>query len=173
VRIGVVVGNPKPRSRTRRIAEELALELSQQRAELFVVDLCDYAGRLFDWPDAGLSELADRLTRQEVVIFATPTFKAAYSGLLKAFLDRYPHRGLQGVFAIPVMTISDPAHALAPEVSLRPLLVELGAIMPTSGLAFPTPAFDRRKQVISEWLEMNRAGIDVIAAPSLTSQGDR
>jgi FMN reductase len=70
----------------------------------------------------------------EVVIVASPTYKATYTGLLKVFLDRFPHQGLGGVTAIPLMLGASDAHALAVEHTLRPLLVELGATVPTRGL---------------------------------------
>jgi FMN reductase len=69
-----------------------------------------------------------------VVVVASPTYKAAYTGLLKVFLDRFPSDGLAGVVAVPLMLGAGPAHALAPEHTLRPVLVELGATVPTRGL---------------------------------------
>ena len=41
---------------------------------------------------------------------------------------------LAGITAVPLMLGAGPGHALAPEHSLRPVLVELGATTPTRGL---------------------------------------
>jgi len=49
------------------------------------------------------------------------------------------------------MTIGSPAHALAVEVGLRPLLVELGASVPTQGIAFPVSALDERDRIVGDW----------------------
>ena len=74
------------------------------------------------------------MAASDVVIVASPTYKATYTGLLKVFLDRFPHQGLGGVTAIPLMLGAADTHALAVEHGLRPLLVELGASVPTRGL---------------------------------------
>jgi FMN reductase len=71
----------------------------------------------------------------------------------KAFLDRYPTNGLATITAIPLLTIGSPAHTLAVEHTLRPLLVELGASVPTRGIAFAASDTDSREQIVSAWLD--------------------
>ncbi len=151
--ISVIVGNPKPQSRTRQIAEDLAQRVAATTgAEVLpTVDLIDHAAELFAWPAPSVDSLNEQLRSSTYAIIATPTYKASYTGLLKAFLDRYPARGLDGVTAIPVFTTASDEHALAVEFTLRPLLVELGASVPTRGLAFATPRFDRRDEILDEW----------------------
>jgi len=61
------------------------------------------------------------------VVFATPIYKAAYSGLLKVFLDLLPQDGLHGRWVWPLATGGSPAHTLALDHSLRPVLDNLGA----------------------------------------------
>ena len=130
-RIAVVVGNPKPRSRTYESALTLADRLGG--ADL-VVDLADHASELFDRDSTTVTDLVEQVAGSLVVIVASPTYKATYTGLLKAFLDRFPHQGLGGVTAIPLMLGASPAHSLAPEHGLRAVLVELGASVPTRAL---------------------------------------
>lgn len=151
--ISVIVGNPKPQSRTRQIGEELAARIARiTGAEILpTVDLIDHADELFKWPAPGVDPLTDQSRASTFAVIATPTYKASYTGLLKAFLDRYPAQGLAGLTAVPVFTTASDQHALAVEFTLRPLLVELGASVPTRGLAFPTPKFDRRDEVLGEW----------------------
>lgn len=130
-RIAVVVGNPKPVSRTYEAALTLAERLGG--ADL-VVDLAEHTGELFDWSSPTINELVEEVAGSSVVIVASPTYKATYTGLLKVFLDRFPHQGLGGVTAVPLMLGAADTHALAVEHTLRPLLVELGASVPTRGL---------------------------------------
>jgi len=153
--IAVLVGNPQPASRTRLVAEELAQQLaglSGARVEA-TIDLADVADSLFRFPDAAIDALLERVAGADVLIVASPTYKATYTGLLKAFLDRYGAGGLAGVTAVPLLTIGGPGHALAVEHGLRPLLVELGASTPTRGLAFPAGDTDRREEIIGAFLE--------------------
>lgn len=130
-RVAVVVGNPKPLSRTHAAALLLADRLGG--ADL-VVDLADVAPELFDPSSSRVSGLVEDVAASDLLVVASPTYKATYTGLLKAFLDRFPHEGLAGVTAVPLMLGAAPVHALAPEHGLRPLLVELGASVPTRGL---------------------------------------
>lgn len=152
--IAVIVGNPKPHSRTRQIAEELAARIAAVTgAEILpTVDLIDHASQLFSWPAPEIDAVSEQLRAATFAVIATPTYKASYTGLLKAFLDRYPAQGLSGVTAVPVFTIASEEHTLAVDVTLRPLLVELGASVPTQGLAFVTPKFDRRELILDEWI---------------------
>ena len=86
-------------------------------------------------------------------MFASPTYKAAYTGLLKAFLDRYGNDGLAGVTAVGVMTGGWPGHLLAVEVHLRPVLVELGATVPARGLYVTEPELADLGQAVGRWSE--------------------
>jgi FMN reductase len=127
-RVAVVVGNPKPASRTLAAALHVARELSPQGAEPdLVVDLATLGASLLSWDDAGVADLVEQVGAADVVVVACPTYKATYTGLLKLFLDRFAGgTGLRGV-AVPLMLGGSPAHALAPELTLRPVLAELGA----------------------------------------------
>ncbi|QBR92210.1 NADPH-dependent FMN reductase [Nocardioides euryhalodurans] len=131
-RTAVVVGNPKPASRTLTAARRVAHGLtgSEQHLE---VDLATWGTSLLDPEDAAVDDLVRRVGEAELVVVASPTYKATYTGLLKVFLDRFPAGGLRGV-AVPVMLGAGPAHALAPDTTLRPLLAELGAVTPVRGL---------------------------------------
>ncbi len=61
------------------------------------------------------------------VVVTTPIHHASYSGLLKAFLDLLPRAGLAGKVVLPLAVGGSPAHVLAIEYALRPVLVALGA----------------------------------------------
>jgi FMN reductase len=151
MRIAVITGNPKPASRTHGVALAVASALGSVPEP--VVDLSEYAPRLFDWADSELSALTASVAAADVAVFASPTYKAAYTGLLKAFLDRYGSNGLAGVVAVPVMTGGGPGHALAVEVHLRPVLVELGATVPARGLYVTEPELPDLDAAISRWGE--------------------
>ena len=70
---------------------------------------------LFDAAATELSRLTAEVAADDIVIFASPTYKASYTGMLKAFLDRYGSNGLAGTIAVPVMTGGWAGHSLAVE----------------------------------------------------------
>lgn len=148
--VSVVVGNPKAGSRTRQVAEDAVGALFGDGATVSVIELADYAGALFDWGSAEVAEAAAQVKGSDVIVVATPTYKATYTGLLKAFLDRFGAGELADSTALLVMTGGDRTHALAPDNSLRPLLVELGAAMPTQALYAIMDGSDVEPQV-AEW----------------------
>ena len=129
----VVVGNPKPNSRTRAAAEAVAERLTGAPADT-VVDVVDLGAGLLGSGDPGVTEAVAALRAADVAVVASPTYKATYTGLLKLFLDHVGTGDLAGVVAVPVMLGGGPTHALAPELLLKPVLVELGATAPTRGL---------------------------------------
>ncbi len=158
--ITLVVGNPKPASRTLSVGQTLIEKLlAGAEHSLQVIDLAEYSAELFEWPSAKLAELNETVARSDLAVFASPTYKATYTGLLKAFLDRYPAGALAGVVAIPVMTGADLTHSMGPDVHLRPLLVELGATVPTRGMYFVTAHMDRLDEVVDGWVADARSSL--------------
>ena len=129
----VVVGNPKPKSRTRDAACLVARKLTGAEPDI-ILDLVDLGPALLEFGHAKVTEAVQSVQRARVVVVASPTFKATYSGLLKLFLDQIPSDGLAAVTAFPVMLGAGPAHAMAPDLLLKPVLVELGATCPSPGL---------------------------------------
>ncbi|MEV7963691.1 NADPH-dependent FMN reductase [Oerskovia paurometabola] len=143
-----LVGNPRPGSRTLAAARTVAARV----ADHLGVAAADVNGPDVNGPDQAtidLAEIATEILAPEhpradaaretaagaaVLVVATPVYKGSYTGLLKAFLDLYGPDGLAGVVAVPVVVSGNPAHALAGEVHLRPLLVELGATVPARTL---------------------------------------
>jgi FMN reductase len=124
-RVAVVVGNPKPASRTLDAAVHVARELVDQEPDL-VVDLGTLGPAVLDWQDPEVALLVEEVGSADLVVVASPTYKSTYTGLLKVFLDRFAGgTGLRGI-VVPLMLGAGPGHALAPEVSLRPVLAELG-----------------------------------------------
>jgi len=68
------------------------------------------------------------------VVLATPVYKAAYSGLLKAFLDYLPEGALGGKRAYPIATGGSNAHLLSIDYALKPVLSVLGTSRILEGL---------------------------------------
>lgn len=140
-RTGIVVGNPKPASRTFQAARRLAEQLTGGPPDR-AVDLAAFGAGLLDSSDTEVTEAVEAVMSLDLVVFASPTYKASFTGLLKLFLDRFPAGALEGVVTVPLMLGAGPGHALAPEVFLRPVLTELGATLPTRALYILESAYD-------------------------------
>jgi FMN reductase len=154
VSVTVVVGNPKPRSRTFQAAHLVAEKLAGQTADLSI-DLTELGARLLDWSDAQVTDLVAAVKDSDLVVFASPTYKATYTGLLKLFLDRISGGALAGVTAVPVMLGGHWQHAMASDLLLKPVLVELGATCPTRGLFLLESDF-AGGETLDTWLELAR-----------------
>ncbi|MDA0638514.1 NAD(P)H-dependent oxidoreductase [Nonomuraea sp. MCN248] len=153
----VLVGNPREGSRTRGVAVEAAGAVGERIGLLPPYDVVDLAGLaphlLSPVLSAGVESALERVAGASVLVVASPTYKGTYTGLLKAFLDRLPPRALAGAAALPLLVMGDPAHSLAVEVHLRPLLVELGALVPTPGLAVLESRLPELAEVLAAWAD--------------------
>lgn len=148
----VVAGNPKPASRTLSAGVRLA-ELVAPDAEIGTVDVIELGAGLLGWGDATVAEAVSLAKRAKLLVVASPTFKGTYTGVLKLFLDQFETAtGLAGVTAVPLMLGAGPAHALAPELLLKPVLVEVGAVVPAQGLYVSDKRYDD-PEAYAEWLD--------------------
>ncbi|MBM9468576.1 NADPH-dependent FMN reductase [Nakamurella leprariae] len=166
MRIAVLVGNPRPGSRTLQVADAVAdvLEARLGPTDRLVIDLASVARDMFDWPSPVMTELTEQVADSDLLVVASPTYKGSYTGLLKAFLDRLPNNGLAGVCAVHLLTGVHPQHAMATEVHLRPLLTELGCATPTRGLYFLMSQMADLVGVVDRWADENAEGIEMIGA---------
>jgi len=148
-------GNPRRSSRTvtvaRAVAGHVAALAGPGSAAVSEIELADLTGEVFSADRPGVEAALSALAGARVVVVATPVYKASYTGLLKAFLDLYGPDGLAGVAAVPVVVSASPAHALVGEVHLRPLLVELGAAVPTRAFSVTERQLDGLEGLVDRW----------------------
>lgn len=150
-----LVGNPRAESRTHAAALEVRrqlMRLSGPDSSPGFVDLAEAGPELLRFGDPDVARSVAAIRSARVLVVASPTYKATYTGLLKLFLDQVPTGGLAGVEAVPMMVGAGGRHALAVEVHLRPLLIELGARCPFSGLYVPEDEFPHLEAVVARWL---------------------
>jgi FMN reductase len=157
VRIVTVVGNPRPASRTHALARTLAAELAQvlPNATVGEVDLARLGPKVLDQADPGATAAAGEVLAADLLVVASPTYKATYSGLLKAFLDRLATGSLAGKTAVPLLLGGAPNHQLAVDVHFTPLLLELGAAVPVRGLFVLESEVDAFASFAAKWAAAN------------------
>jgi FMN reductase len=155
VRFVTLIGNPKAESRTATVAHaatRAVIATAGVTARHETVDLSALACRLLlPQASAVVEDAVEEVLKADVLVVASPTFKGTYTGLLKVFLDRLGYRALATKVALPVLVMKHPEHALAVEVHLRPLLVELGATVPTPGLAVMESDLGKLDHVLLPW----------------------
>jgi len=159
-----LVGNPRPGSRTLAAAQHVAARLG---SDVTSVDLATIGHELFTADRTLLDPALRTVAEARLLVVATPVYKASYTGLLKSFLDLYGPDGLAGVVAVPLVISGNPAHALVGEVHLRPLLVELGATVPTRSLTVTEADLTDLDPAIDRWLERAAGPLDRSLAAAL------
>lgn len=128
LRAVAISGSPRSPSKSRLLAEML---LDRMRAgggvDGSVIDLAmlpaDALVARVSAPD--MDHAIAEVGAAQIVIAATPTYRALYTGVLKAFFDLMPPAHLLGKICVPVQTGGSPAHLLSIEYGLRPLFASL------------------------------------------------
>jgi FMN reductase len=158
----VVVGNPKPMSRTRAAAELVAQRLTGLPPQ-HVIDVVDLGPGLLGWGDPKVAEAKQIVKAADSLVVASPTFKTTYTGLLKLFLDQFGQGELGQVTTFPLMLGGAYTHALAPELILRPVLVEIGASCPAPSLYLLDSEYQTSPD-LEKWLEVARTFVPAASA---------
>ncbi|MDM9384116.1 NADPH-dependent FMN reductase [Chlorogloeopsis sp. ULAP01] len=125
-----IAGSPSHPSRTYAILEYASKILLQQDLQTDIISVRDLPAQdlafgRYDSP--ALEQPKALLAKASGVIISTPIYKAAYTGVLKAFLDLLPQKALAGKVVLPIATGGTIAHLLSVEYALKPVLSELGA----------------------------------------------
>lgn len=128
-------------SRSRQILGHALARLHDLGVEGTLVDLAALPADalLGRAQDAALDRAVTAVTAAHIVVVATPIYRASYSGLLKVFFDLLAEGSLADKVAVPIATGGGPAHLLAIDHGLRPLLTSLGATVVAGGV-YATPA---------------------------------
>lgn len=126
----LIAGSPSEHSRSAALLDAVAQRLHTQHLpvdRLHIRDLSPQALLLADFQHKTITRALAQVESARAVVVATPVYKAAYSGVLKVFLDLLPQSGLKGKAVLPLATGGSPHHMLALDYALRPVLQSLGA----------------------------------------------
>jgi FMN reductase len=148
-RVVSLVGNVRTPPKTHQVADAVARVVSG--GDHVVVDLAALGSRVLDFGDPDVADALDTVVAADMLVVSSPTYKGAYTGLLKAFLDLLGTNALAGTEAIPVMLGGAPDHRLAVDVHLTPLLLELGASVPVRGLFVIDADVERADEIARAW----------------------
>ena len=119
----LIAGSPSERSRSAALLDAVSQRLHARGAlvdRIHIRDLSPQALLLADFGHPTVVAATDQVAKARVLVVATPVYKAAYSGVLKVFLDLLPQTALKGKTVLPLATGGSPHHMLALDYALRP-----------------------------------------------------
>jgi FMN reductase len=159
-----ISGSPSTPSRSLALAHHVGGQLRTRGLDVDEITVRDlpatelFAGRTSDPSVAAAIALIERA---DAVVVVTPIYKAAYSGVLKSFLDVLPQFALAGKVVLPLATGGSLAHVLALDYALRPVLASLGAQHVVNGLFVldKTLAMSERGLAIEADVEQRLTGV--------------
>ncbi len=140
--------SPSERSRSAWLTQFALTRLEgrgTQHDDILIRQLPAAALLAADEQDRAIAAAVQAVERADLVVVGTPIYKAAYSGLLKVFLDLLPPDALRDKLVLPLATGGSPAHFLALDYALKPVLSALGARHVLDGV-FATDAQLRRHE---------------------------
>jgi FMN reductase len=127
----LIAGSPSGQSRSAALLDSVSHRLVRRGGltvdRLNIRDLNASALLLADWKHPSIVQAIEQVARARAVVISTPVYKAAYSGVLKVFLDLLPQTALKDKTALPLATGGSPNHMLALDYALRPVLQSLAA----------------------------------------------
>jgi len=121
-------GSPSTPSTTWRLLQLVGERLAAQghrTVALQVRELPAQALLRAELSDPAVAAAVAQVAEADAVVVGTPVYKAAYSGVLKVFLDLLPQDGLAGKLVLPLATGGSQSHMLALDYALRPVLASL------------------------------------------------
>jgi len=165
-------GSPSAGSRSQELAVQVGAVIAAGGFEVAAINVRDLPAEdlLHARADSpGLQRALGLVERARGIVIATPVYKAAYTGVLKTFLDVLPQFGLAGKVVLPLVTGGTLAHVLTIDYALRPVLASLGAQHVVGGLFILDKFLERRPtgglEVNSEIAErLSHTVVDFIAS---------
>lgn len=112
--------------------------VEEQGGELIELSSLSAEGLLGRFDDPEVTRAVKSASDADVLIVATPIYRAAYTGAMKAFFDRFPPGGLSRTAVVLAGTAIAREHFLALDTSGRALVASLeGWTVPTVVYATP------------------------------------
>jgi FMN reductase len=153
--VGISAGD-SPASKTRALVAAIVEERGGELVDLSQLDAGALLGRREDEQVAAAVKAAEE---SQVLVVATPVYRATYTGALKAFFDRFQPRALRDTAVVLVATAGIREHFLAVDTGMRALVASL------EGWSVPAVLYATGEDFVdgvpsSEILESLRSAVD-------------
>jgi FMN reductase len=125
-----ISGSPRAPSKSKTLAELMLSALERDGCATSMIDVADLPAEalLARKSSSEIDAAVAAVGEARIVVAATPTYRALYTGALKCLFDLMPQAQLQGKVCIPVQTGAAPQHFLAVEYGFRPLFASLDGV---------------------------------------------
>ena len=126
----LISGSPSERSRTAVLLAALKKRLEAHGVQvdtLLIRDLSPQALILANLSHPSIANAISQVVHAKIVIIVTPIYKAAYSGVLKAFLDLLPTTAFKEKTVLPLAIGGKNYHPQELDYAIKPVLQALGA----------------------------------------------
>ena len=130
-------GSPSARSRTELLLEYARQHLQGHGLEVSLLRVRDFPAEALlhaDFASPAVQQLQAAVASADGLVVATPVYKASFTGALKVLLDLLPERALAHKVVLPLASGGSPAHLLAVDYALKPVLAALKAQEMLSGV---------------------------------------
>lgn len=135
LRAVAISGSPRSPSKSKTLAELLLRALERRGCATDFVDVAVLPAEALlaraanEGSTAAVAAAIAAVGEAQIVVAATPTYRALYTGALKCLFDLMPPGHLSGKICVPVQTAASPAHFLAIEHGFGPLFASLEGVM--------------------------------------------
>jgi FMN reductase len=135
MRAVAISGSPRAPSKSKTLAELVLEALRRRNCQTEMVDCATLPAEalLARTSAVEIDKAVALVGAAQIVVAATPTYRALYTGVLKALFDLMPPSHLLMKICVPVQTAASPAHFLAIEYGLGPLFASLDGV-PIAGV---------------------------------------
>ncbi len=163
LRAVAVSGSPRAPSKSKLLAELMLAALARGGCETRMIDVAELpadalvARASAPEMDAALAAVGEA----QIVVAASPTYRALYTGVMKSFFDLMPHGLLANKICVPIHTAGSPQHFLTIEYGMRPLFASLDGV-PIAGVYATDDQF-----VDGQPIEKLTARIEAVAASAI------
>ncbi len=133
MRAVAISGSPRTPSKSKALAELLLRSLESGGCDTSVIDVASLSAEAL-LARASAPQIDDAIAAvgsAQILVAASPTYRALYTGAMKCFFDLMPPSHLAGKVCVPVLTAASPVHFLAIDHGFGPLFASLeGAMAP-------------------------------------------
>lgn len=128
--IVIISGSPNKTSRLYGLIDAAEQTLKQAGHRVAIIHVAELPAEDLihaNFNSDSVKNVLEQIKEADAIIVASPVYKAAYTGILKTFLDLIPERGLAHKLTLPLFVGGTIAHLLAIDYALKPVLSALGA----------------------------------------------